>query len=121
MAYIYAHARATGPRAGSIFFIGKGKRANVRQIGGRAYCYKDRSTEWQSIVKQSGLSVMILVDGLEEHEAQAMLPGLITQLKPYLCNKLVNINSPMKGFKHTPETKAKISAARQAYNKRIAK
>lgn len=101
--YIYEHIR---PDTGMVFYVGKG--CNVRLNS------KDkRNKHWHSIVtKANGFIANKIVENIDEELAFLVEEERIDQLKRLgykLANKTNGGCGGMKGYKHTEESKAKIS------------
>jgi hypothetical protein len=101
--YTYAHFRESDGKA---FYIGKGK-------GQRAWAVSRRSGWWQKTSAKHGLKVQILAKWPTEDEAFQHERLLIATFRE-LRHPLVNLTDGGEGFaggKHTPETRAAISAS----------
>lgn len=79
MAYVYLHLRATGPRAGSVFYVGKGS-------GRRAWSKCGRNKHWKSTAGKYGFEVTLVADDLDEDVAFELEKELIAELREHLCN-----------------------------------
>ena len=101
--YVYIHYTLDNKP----FYVGKGK-------GNRAYHKHGRSTWWNRIVFKHGLIVEIQEYFLTEEEAFNREKSLIVTLKENkfeLCN-LTNGGDGTSGWKHSKETKEKMSLAK---------
>lgn len=107
---VYAHLRASGPRAGSIFYVGQGAR---RRMGSSEH----KTQAWIDTVAEFGVVGFVLADGLTSDEARALEAAVVLVLRPWLTNARagggrgpsVGKPTPMLGRKHTPEAIAKIT------------
>jgi hypothetical protein len=101
--YVYVHRTQD---LGGIFYVGKGKRSRAVEI-------RKRSKLWDNIVaKHGGFSHEIVARFDAEEEAFAHERFLIAGLRVTgvrLANLTDGGDGP-SGYRHTPETKAKISA-----------
>jgi hypothetical protein len=103
MFYVYEHTR---PDTGVVFYVGKGS-------GARLNSRDKRNQHWQNVVnKANGLDASKVADNLDEELAFLCEMERIDQLKR-LGHKLVNRTDGgcggIRGYKHTDESKAKIS------------
>lgn len=104
--YVYLHRRATD---GSIFYVGKGMRK-------RAMSTHKRSEKWKSIADTCGVDVEIYKDNIHEECSLCIERILIFCAKQNsdLANLNDGGNGNRSGFTQSPETRAKISAAKKA-------
>ena len=77
--YVYAHVRATGPRAGSVFYVGKGQ-------GRRAWAKDGRNGWHKRTADKHGFEHLILAEGMTEAEAYALEYEVVLALREHLCN-----------------------------------
>lgn len=109
---VYAHLRASGPRAGSIFYVGQG--APRRRHASSFH----KTQAWIDTVAECGVVGIVLAEGLTSDEARALEAQVTLALRPWLTNKhpggttghkKPGLKSPMLGYKHTPEAIAKMT------------
>ncbi len=103
MFYVYEHTR---PDTGVVFYVGKGS-------GARLNSKDKRNQHWHNVVnKANGLNASKIADNLDEELAFLCEMERIDQLRR-LGHKLVNSTDGgcggISGYKHTDESKAKIS------------
>ena len=99
----YLHRRND---TGAIFYVGKGD-AN------RAKSHRGRSEHWHRVVRKHGMTVDIAASWPTEREAlshEVLLIACLRELGEPLVNQ-TDGGDGMSGHKHTPETKALMSAA----------
>lgn len=107
MYYVYIHRKAT---TGEVFYVGKG-------CGNRAYSHSNRNRMWQRVVKKHGITVEIVIDGVQEWYAFELEKDLITSYGRRSDNSgvLVNITEGgegISGLTHSLESKKKMSDAK---------
>lgn len=108
MFYTYAHLKPCG----TIFYIGKGSLK-------RAHAKDNRNKHWKNIVAKYGYSVKILAPWKQEKEALEHEKFLIKVFKD-LGYSLVNYTEGgegVSGYKHTKDTKLKMSAFQKEFQK----
>lgn len=109
--YVYEHRKAT---TGEVFYVGKGQ-------GIRAWAHHTRSRHWTHIALKHGVDIAIIADGLVEwyaHELECELIALHGRSDTghgHLIN-LTDGGDGASGYRATPETKSKISAAMRGEN-----
>lgn len=100
--YVYLHRRATDNK---VFYVGKGK-------GKRAFQTNGRNDRWNKTYKKHGRVVEIVFEDLSQQEAFDIEIDTITEMRYHygetLCN-MTNGGDGLSGFKHSRETKEKIS------------
>jgi len=99
--YTYIHRRADD---GKVFYVGKGK-------GARAHSHASRNAHWQRTVAKHGIGVEIAAYWPTEAEAfehERFLISCFRDIGQPLCNLTDGGDGP-SGFKHSAETRAKIS------------
>lgn len=107
MFYLYEHIR---PDTGMIFYVGKGsgKRIHCGKNGG-----SNRGKHWKHIVaKAGGFTARKIVENIDEELAFLAEEERIDQLKRLghkLANKTNGGCGGIKGYRHTEESKKKIS------------
>lgn len=102
----YAHFKPDG----TLFYVGKGSQK-------RAYAKDNRNQHWQNIVKKHGLQVETLASWEIESDALLHEQFLISCFKD-LGYKLANVTDGgegMSGYKHTAESKSKMSAFQKEF------
>ncbi len=104
MYYVYIHRKAT---TGEVFYVGKGH-------GNRAYSHRNRNRMWQRVVKRHGITVEIVIEGIQEWYAFELEKDLITSYGRRSDNSGVLVNMTeggegVSGFRHSEETKTTIS------------
>lgn len=102
--YVYLHVKKTN---GCPFYVGKGS-------GNRAYISSGRGLYWRKIVKKYGYCTLILSDNLTEDESFIIEKYYIKKYGRLDLNEgpLINFTNGgggITGYKHTLETKKKIS------------
>jgi hypothetical protein len=107
--YVYEHRRAT---TGEVFYVGKGK-------GYRAWVDSNRSKHWQRIAKKHGVTVRIIISGLQEWAAHEIERDLISLhgRRDIGYGRLINVTDGgdgSSGYKYSEETRQKMSAAKKA-------
>lgn len=99
--YVYFHRRATDF---SVFYVGKGSDR-------RAWATTGRSAWWKRTKQKHGVIVEIHKSGLDEKAALELEVEIISLLRPTnILVNLVNGGGGTTGWKHSQETKDKISA-----------
>ena len=100
---VYTHSKPSG----EVFYVGKGK-------PWRPYSRFSRNKLWLSVVDEHGdFDVNIIEADMEEQEAFELEMLLIEELRESglsLCN-ITNGGRGANGYRHTAETRAKISRA----------
>jgi len=111
MFYTYAHYTPKG----EIFYIGKGKED-------RAYSTRDRGYLWRERVAEArGITIEILADWKTEEEAfshEQLLIDCFKDMGADLVNQTDGGSGP-KGYKQSPETRAKKSLLLNGYKHKI--
>jgi hypothetical protein len=111
MFYTYAHYTPKG----EIFYIGKGKED-------RAYSTRDRGYLWRERVAEArGITIEILADWKTEEEAfshEQLLIDCFKDMGADLVNQTAGGSGP-KGYKQSPETRAKRSLIATGYKHKI--
>lgn len=105
--YVYIHRRKSN---GEVFYVGKGKNK-------RAWLKSGRTEFWHRVVNKHGLVVEIVLSGLQEWYAFELETDMITLYgrKDLGEGCLINMadgGEGASGVIATPETRAKMSAAR---------
>lgn len=103
--YTYIHTRND---TGDVFYVGKGR-------GDRSHQHKSRNRHWKNIVTKHGLTVHKAMTHLTEQEAFEHEKFLIICLRD-MGVRLVNLTDGGEGptgFKHSPETRARMSLAQK--------
>lgn len=101
--YVYVHRKRSDS---SIFYVGKGK-------GGRFADTANRNQHWHNVVNKHGLDIDLLHCALSDSEAIRLEIETIEACKNFGI-KLVNATNGgegLSGFKHSEETKKKISVS----------
>jgi hypothetical protein len=98
MAYVYLHKKDNG----SIFYVGKGN-------NNRAWQKSNRSKYWNRVKDKYGLNVVIFKDNLSEKDAFDLEMKLISFIGVKNLTNHTLGGEGTYGFKHSEETKAKIS------------
>lgn len=98
--YVYIHRRASNHTP---FYVGKG-------AGRRAWGLQGRNPWWRRTVEKHGYEVEIVRAGLSESCAFSLERALIFALKGRGIVNLVDGGGGTSGWKHSPETKARIGA-----------
>lgn len=99
--YVYLHRRASD---GHPFYVGKGKDR-------RAWSTHSRNRHWKFIVARHGFTAEIVARNLPEHCALSYERALIAAHRQCGLANFTDGGGGITGWKHSPETKARISAA----------
>lgn len=102
-AYVYIHRKES---TGEIFYVGKGRNYRWKSVL--------RSSHWKNIARKHGVYCEIVGNSLTDHEALLLEAYLISQFGRFSDGgTLVNLTQGgegMRGYVHSDESKAKISA-----------
>jgi hypothetical protein len=98
--YVYAHKRQSD---GRLFYIGKGKDR-------RAWEQYNRNPHWRHVAAKHGVEVEIVRDGMPEGCAFTFERICIAANRDKGLANIVEGGGGTAGWKHTEETRAKISA-----------
>lgn len=99
--YVYAHCRATD---GTPFYIGKGKDR-------RAWSRSGRNRRWHFIAAKHGFVTSIVRQALPEGCALSLERIVIAANRHLSLANYVDGGGGTSGWKHSPETKARIAAS----------
>lgn len=104
--YVYLHCKAT---TGEVFYVGKG-------TGRRAWQATNRNRQWSNIVRRHGLTIEIVISGLQEWAAHEIERDLIALhgRRDLGHGPLVNFTDGgdgVSGWVPKPETLEKMAAA----------
>jgi hypothetical protein len=103
--YVYLHRKKSDDK---IFYVGKGKGNRYRSKSGR-------NLHWKNTVKKYGYYSNIIQDSLSEIDSLELEEFLINLIGlENLCNKNY-FNGGKSGFKHTLESKEKMSKAKKGH------
>lgn len=104
--YVYIHKCKHGEKAGHIFYVGKGK-------GNRSLSMHSRNPKWASFALKYGREIIHVQEGMSEGDAFLLEMWLIAKLRHEGVNlsNLTDGGDGVSGYRHTDETKGKLSRA----------